>query len=116
MALTDLKLYRPGQRSLPRLARLLQDNQQRLQQSVWGEDGHHKSCEIGVRHLNSEPHSTRIRLLSEEEGVVLLVSSNPALYLQLEGLLCEAQTYRTFTRHSILRFLADHGIELDYTC
>lgn len=116
MALTDLKLYRPGEPSLPRLARLLQDNQKRLQQSVWGEDGHHKSSEIGLRFLNEAPFSARIRLLTDGDAVVLEIAGNPALYLQVEGLLAEAQTYRTFTRHSILRFLADQGLELDYSC
>lgn len=117
MALTDLMLYRPGKRTLPpRLARLLQDNQKRLQQSLWGEDGHHKSSDIGLRYLSDAPFSARIRLLAEGESVVLEIAGNPKLYCQLEGLLSEAQTYRTFTRHSILRFLADQGLDLDYSC
>jgi len=117
MALTDLMLYRPGKHALPpRLARLLQDNQKRLQQSLWGEDGHHKCSDIGLRFLSEAPFSQRIRLLTEGDSVVLEIAGNPSLYCQLEGLLSEAQTYRTFTRHSILRFLADQGLELDYTC
>jgi hypothetical protein len=116
MALNDLTVYRPGKKNLPRFARLLQDNQKRLEQSVWGEDGHHKSSEVGVRYLERSQLSPLIRILTENETVVLEVSGNPALYCQLEGLLAEASSYRTFTRHSIVRFLVDQGLNLDYTC
>jgi hypothetical protein len=113
-----LTLYRPGDKThISRLGRLLPgENEQRLQQSLWGEDGHQKTVEIGIRYLENSSASEQIRVCHEENTVILEVRDNTTLYQKLEEQLAEAQIYRTFTRHSIVRFLVQTGFQLDYTC
>lgn len=118
MALPNLTLYRPGQKqSLARLARLMTDQSEaRLQQSLWGEDGNQKTVTINIELLHTKTRSELIQIYSEDEKIILRIQGNPELYQELADLLKETLTYRTFTRHSILRFLAQHHFQLDYTC
>ncbi|PIQ28986.1 hypothetical protein COW36_18700 [bacterium (Candidatus Blackallbacteria) CG17_big_fil_post_rev_8_21_14_2_50_48_46] len=118
MALQNLVLYPAGEKgAFPRLARLLiNQGEAREQQSLWGEDGHQKTITIQIVFQAEKAPSERLRVFQQAEVLVLEVSGDRPLWQRLSTCLKEELRYRTFTRHSIVRFLAQTGFQLDYTC
>lgn len=113
MSAQEIKLYRPFEEKVARVMTVsLNKAFDRLKQSAWGEPNASRNVDIKVFHSNFDPPSDKVHFLAGEHEVQIEIHQNPELYSHIQGLVEHASRQRTFTRHSLARFIVSNGIPI----